>query len=266
MNRVTAIISALVICIIVCLSWAVNHYRDNAITYKAQRDKNARELKLANAAITDMQMRQRDVAALGAKYTKELADAKAENDALRDDVAAGRRRLHIKAVCQSVREATTASRDKNARELKLANAAITDMQMRQRDVAALDAKYTKELADAKAENDVLRDDVAAGRRRLHIKAVCQSVREATTASVARQINPYIKVDIPETTRGALYSFVYNVGAGNFRTSTLLRKINQGDIKGACDQLRRWTYAGGKQWKGLMTRREIEREICLWGQQ
>ena len=53
--------------------------------------------------------------------------------------------------------------DKNARELKLANAAITDMQMRQRDVAALDAKYTKELADA-AENDALRDDVAAGRQ------------------------------------------------------------------------------------------------------
>ena len=50
------------------------------------------------------------------------------------------------------------------------------MQMRQRDVAALDAKYTKELADAKAENDALRDDAAAGRRRLHIKAVCQSVR------------------------------------------------------------------------------------------
>ena len=40
----------------------LNHYRDNAITYKAQRDKNARELKLANAAITDMQMRQRGVA------------------------------------------------------------------------------------------------------------------------------------------------------------------------------------------------------------
>ena len=54
------------------------------------------------------------------------------------------------------------------------------MQMRQRDVAALDAKYTKELADAKVENDALRDDVAAGRRRLHIKAVCQSVREANT--------------------------------------------------------------------------------------
>ena len=66
-EQVTAIISALVICIIVCLSWAVNHYRDNAITYKAQRDKNARELKLSSSA--DMQMRQRDVAALDAKYT-----------------------------------------------------------------------------------------------------------------------------------------------------------------------------------------------------
>ena len=55
---------------------------------------------------------------------------------------------------------------------------ITDMQMRQRDVAALDAKYTKELADAKAENDALRDDVAAGRRRLHIKkqSVSQCVK------------------------------------------------------------------------------------------
>ena len=57
------------------------------------------------------------------------------------------------------------------------------MQMRQRDVAACSMQNTRrELADAKAENDALRDDVAAGRRRLHIKAVCQSVREATTAS------------------------------------------------------------------------------------
>ena len=125
MSRVTAIISALVICIIVCLSWAVNHYRDNAITYKAQRDKNARELKLANAAITDMQMRQRDVAALDAKYTKELADAKAENDALRDDVAAGRRRLHIKqSVSQCV--TTTASGVDNAASPRLADTAERD--------------------------------------------------------------------------------------------------------------------------------------------
>ena len=57
--------------------------------------------------------------------TKELADAKAENDALRDDVAAGRRRLHIKAVCQSVREATTASGVDNAAS-RLANTAERD--------------------------------------------------------------------------------------------------------------------------------------------
>ena len=48
--------------------------------------------------------------------------------------------------------------------------------MRQRDVAALDAKYTKELADAKAENDALRDDVAAGRRLLHDASVSQCVK------------------------------------------------------------------------------------------
>ena len=108
MSRVTAIISALVICIIVCLSWAVNHYRDNAITYKAQRDKNARELKLANAKITDMQMRQRDVAAPDAKYNEYGVRLmpKAEND-----VSAMTLPLVVvgctSAVCQSVREATT---------------------------------------------------------------------------------------------------------------------------------------------------------------
>nr|WP_162853313.1 lysis protein [Escherichia coli] len=107
-SRVAAIIYALVICIIVCLSWAVNHYRDNAITYKAQRDKNARELKLANAAITDMQMRQRDVAALDAKYTKELADAKAENDALLRKLDNGGRVL-VKGKCPVPSSAETSS-------------------------------------------------------------------------------------------------------------------------------------------------------------
>ncbi|HCA4478726.1 TPA: lysis protein [Escherichia coli] len=99
MSRVTAIISALIICIVVCLSWAVNHYRDNAITYKAQRDKNARELKLANSTITDMQKRQRDVAELDARYTKELADANATIESLRADVSAGRKRLQVAATC-----------------------------------------------------------------------------------------------------------------------------------------------------------------------
>ncbi|EDJ2366587.1 lysozyme, partial [Salmonella enterica] len=97
------------------------------------------------------------------------------------------------------------------------------------------------------------NDIMIGKT--YTESQCKALLNKDLNTVARQINPYIKVPIPETTRGALYSFVYNVGTGNFRTSTLLRKINQGDIKGACDQLRRWTYAGGKQWKGLMTRRE-----------
>ncbi|EHE5859243.1 TPA_asm: lysozyme, partial [Salmonella enterica subsp. enterica serovar Rough O:-:-] len=100
------------------------------------------------------------------------------------------------------------------------------------------------------------NDIMIGKT--YTESECKALLNKDLNTVARQINPYIKVPIPETTRGALYSFVYNVGAGNFKTSTLLHKINQGDIKGACEQLRRWTYAGGKQWKGLITRREIER--------
>ena len=127
MSRVTAIISALVICIIVYLSWAVNHYRDNAITYKAQRDNKASELKLANATITDMQVRQRDVAALDAKYSRELADARAENETLRADVAAGRKRLRINATCPGpVREATGTARVDNATGPRLADTAERD--------------------------------------------------------------------------------------------------------------------------------------------
>ena len=99
MSRVTAIISALVICIIVCLSWAVNHYHDNAIAYKEQRDNKASELEKANATIADMRKRQRDVAELDARYTKELADANATIESLRADVSAGRKRLQVAATC-----------------------------------------------------------------------------------------------------------------------------------------------------------------------
>ncbi|WP_337026089.1 lysis protein [Pantoea eucrina] len=75
------------------------YYRGNAIDYKAQRDTATGNLKLANDTITDMQTRQRDVAALDEKYTKELADAKATIDQLHDDVASGKRRLQLHATC-----------------------------------------------------------------------------------------------------------------------------------------------------------------------
>ncbi|OMP92733.1 lysis protein [Raoultella terrigena] len=99
MSRLTAIISAVVICLIVCLGWLANHYYDNAIEFKKQRDKATEQLNLANATITDMQTRQRDVAALDAKYTGELADAKATIDQLERDVASGKRRLQLNAKC-----------------------------------------------------------------------------------------------------------------------------------------------------------------------
>ncbi|EAM4081051.1 lysis protein [Salmonella enterica subsp. enterica serovar Give] len=85
-----------------------NHYRNNAITYKDQRDTATHSLKLANATITDMQTRQRDVAALDAKYTKELADAKAENDALQRRLAAGGR-VRVKGRCTVPASTTSAS-------------------------------------------------------------------------------------------------------------------------------------------------------------
>ncbi|MGG5950540.1 lysis protein [Salmonella enterica] len=85
-----------------------NHYRNNAITYKEQRDTVTHRLTLANATITDMTKRQRDVAALDAKYTKELADAKAENDALRRKLDNGGRVL-VKGKCPVSSSAETSS-------------------------------------------------------------------------------------------------------------------------------------------------------------
>ncbi len=98
MSRVIAIFGAVIVCLIIGLGWAVNHYRDNAVTYKEQRDKATESLNLANATIADMQTRQRDVAALDAKYTKELADANAENDALRRRLDNGGR-VRVKGKC-----------------------------------------------------------------------------------------------------------------------------------------------------------------------
>ncbi|EFP6645530.1 Endopeptidase (Lysis protein) from bacteriophage origin [Escherichia coli] len=127
MNRVLCVVIIALLVACGALSLGLNHYRDNAITYKAQRDKNVRELKLANAAITDMQMRQRDVAALDAKYSRELADARAENETLRADVAAGRKRLRINATCPgSVREAPTTSGVDNATGPQLADTVTRD--------------------------------------------------------------------------------------------------------------------------------------------
>lgn len=99
MSRLAAIISAIVICLIVSLGWLASHYHDNATEFKRQRDKVTEQLSLAKDTIADMQVRQRDVAALDAKYSGELADAKATIDQLERDVASGKRRLQLNAKC-----------------------------------------------------------------------------------------------------------------------------------------------------------------------
>lgn len=83
---------------VLSIAWTINHYRNNAITYKSERDKAAHSLKSAKDKIADMQTRQRDVAALDAKYTKELADAKAENAALQRKLDNGGR-VFVKGHC-----------------------------------------------------------------------------------------------------------------------------------------------------------------------
>ena len=97
-----------VLAVIAAMALAINHYRDNATEYKKQRDEKTQALNLANATITDMTTRQRDVSALDAKYTKELADAKAENDALQRKLDNGGRVL-VKGKCPVPATAKTAS-------------------------------------------------------------------------------------------------------------------------------------------------------------
>ncbi|GHS73620.1 endopeptidase [Enterobacter kobei] len=99
----------LVLALIGVLAFFVNHYRNNAITYKDQRDKATEKLSMANATIKDMQTRQRDVAALDAKYTKELSDAKKTINDLRRDVDSGAKRLRIAATFPGVSKATSAT-------------------------------------------------------------------------------------------------------------------------------------------------------------
>ncbi|HGK6323657.1 TPA: lysis protein [Salmonella enterica subsp. enterica serovar Mississippi] len=128
-----------------------NHYRNNAITYKDQRDTATHKLTLANATMTDMTKRQRDIAALDARYTKELADAKAENDALRDDVAAGRRRLLVNATCPAMPtgKSTSAARVDNAARPRLADSA-------QRDYFTLKGRVTTMQKQLEGAQDYIR--------------------------------------------------------------------------------------------------------------
>lgn len=74
----------------------------------------------------------------------------------------------------------------------------------------------------------------------------------------------VRVPLTQGEMDAYVSFVYNVGGANWRSSTLLKLLNQGKRKEACDQLPRWVYANKRELKGLKTRRYAERATCLSG--
>ncbi|EBV4144442.1 lysis protein [Salmonella enterica subsp. enterica serovar Benin] len=115
----TGVIVSLLI-VIAALAWATDHYHGNAVRYKEQRDTATHSLTLANETISDMTQRQRDVASLDARYTKELADAKAENDALQRRLAAGGRvRVEGRCSVPTQTETASASRVGNAATVEL---------------------------------------------------------------------------------------------------------------------------------------------------
>ncbi len=70
----------------------------------------------------------------------------------------------------------------------------------------------------------------------------------------------VKVELSANQVAAVYSFIYNVGAGAFRSSTLLRKLNQGDHEGAANEFKRWNKGGGKVLAGLTRRRAAEAKL------
>nr|WP_141027376.1 lysis protein [Salmonella enterica] len=119
----TGVIVSLLI-LAAALGWTTSHYHGNAVKYKDQRDTVTHKLALANATITDMTKRQRDVAALDAKYTKELADAQTRNTDLQRRLAAGGR-VRVEGRCTV--PTTTTTTTKTASTRRVGNAATVEL-------------------------------------------------------------------------------------------------------------------------------------------
>jgi lysozyme len=79
---------------------------------------------------------------------------------------------------------------------------------------------------------------------------------------ARDVEDLVKVILTDNQFSALVSFVFNVGRGNFSTSTLLRKLNMEDYGGAANEFGKWVYAKGRKLNGLIIRRAKERSLFL----
>ena len=84
----------------------------------------------------------------------------------------------------------------------------------------------------------------------------------STEKHADAIRQCIKVPLYQHEFDAYVSLAYNIGAGNFCRSTLVKKLNAKDYAGACEEIRRWNKAGGKVLPGLVKRREAEYRMCM----
>ncbi|MFC0268565.1 lysozyme [Kushneria aurantia] len=93
---------------------------------------------------------------------------------------------------------------------------------------------------------------------------CRDLLESDLGAALAAVNRHVEYPISNMTRAALVSFAYNVGEGAFERSTLLEKLNAGDVRGACNELPKWVYAGGQRLRGLAKRRANERQVCLDG--
>ena len=78
------------------------------------------------------------------------------------------------------------------------------------------------------------------------------------------VNSNVTYGINQNQFDALVSFTFNVGTGNFTSSTLLKKLNAGDVNGAANEFDRWIYAGGQVLEGLVRRRAAEKQMFLSG--
>ncbi|MCX5590503.1 lysozyme [Alcaligenes endophyticus] len=91
---------------------------------------------------------------------------------------------------------------------------------------------------------------------------CDQLTQQEVQKALVVVDRSVPRQLPDGMRIAFASFVYNVGAGAYQQSTLLRKVRAGDYAGACNELPRWVYAGGRKLRGLERRRYAEREVCL----
>lgn len=93
---------------------------------------------------------------------------------------------------------------------------------------------------------------------------CIDMLHGRIAEFDRALGRCVHVSLPEETRSAVLQWAYNVGVGAACKSTLVRKLNAGDTEGACNELPKWKYAGGRVLPGIATRREHEKALCLSG--